>query len=311
MTWSFSINRLFRKCQRQWFYKACFASALANDPLRHEAYLLSKLQTVAGWRGQVVDATVEDVLVPALNRGERPLLKDMLKAARTMFDSQLAFGRANRFREPGLKVSQAGREFAAFYAVEYGDGLSNDEVDRAWHDVENAFRTLYTMEELKRLLRDGKYRVAQRALTFDHSGAKVKAVPDLIVFFTDRAPAIVDWKVHAFGVHDYKDQLITYAIALARTSPHKDFPLNGRRWRETETELFEVQLIRGLVRRHLVEDADFEAADDRIAEGITTIGLAANNRDDSELHAEDFTTAYDPRACQTCSFRKICWTPSL
>ena len=276
--------------------------------MRHEAYLLSKLQSVSAWRGQVVDSVVENTLVPALNKGERPLLKDVLKAARELFDVQLAFGRQHRVREDGFSVSKAGREFTAFYAVEYGSGISDADAEQAWNDVETAFRTLYTMDEVKKLLRDGSLRVAQRTLMFDHSGAKVRAVPDLIVFFANRPPAVLDWKVHAFGVRDYKDQLVTYSIALVRTTPHRDFPTNGKRWMESEIDLFEVQLIRGLVRRHPIDDVDVQAADDRIAEGITTIQLARGNSDESELKAEDFPTAYDPRACETCVYRKLCWS---
>lgn len=308
MIWSFSKNRVFRKCQRQWFYKACCASAQARDPVRHEAYLLSKLQSVSAWRGQIVDSIVETVLAPALNRGERPLLNDVLNEARVLFDAQLAFGRQHRLREPGLNLTNAGTAFAAFYAVEYGGSVSDEEVRLAWEDVETAFRNLYGMSEFKQLLRNSTYCAAQRALLFDHSGAKVRAVPDLIAFFTERPPLIVDWKVHTFGVHDYRDQLVTYAIALTRAKPHRDFPADIARWRETDIELLEVQLLRGFVRHHVIEEADVEATDHRIAQGILAMQLACDGKDANELRPDDFPSAWDPKTCQTCTFRKICWS---
>lgn len=306
MIWSFSENQIFRKCQRQWFYKS-YASATSKDPLRREAYLLSKLQSISAWRGQIVDIIAEDVLVPALNKGQRPLLKEVLRQARNVFDLQLSFGRKHRLREDGLVVTNVGRQFAAFFAVEYGDGVSESDAEKAWADIESAFRTLYTMEDLKQVLRNGSFRIAQRTLMFDHSGAKVRAVPDLIVFFGNKPPTIVDWKVHAFGVRDYNDQLTTYALGLTRTSPHRDFPVDVRRWNAADVELFEVQLIRGLVRRHSIDDADVQAADDRIAEGITAIHLAHGRPNEDELRPQDFPTAYDPRICETCVYRKICW----
>jgi hypothetical protein len=236
------------------------------------------------------------------------VLKDILNAARAIFQAQLAYGRQHRIREPGFSVAKAGRDFAAFYAVEYGTGVSDGEAEKAWGEVETALRTLYEMDELKRLLREGSTRIAQRPLTFPHSDASVLAVPDLIVFSEEKPPAIVDWKVHTFGVRDYKDQLVTYAIALIRTKPHRDFPsLNGR-WKETDIGLLEVQLLRRVVRPHTVEEADIQAADDRIAEGITAIQLATGDRDVSDLRPDDFLTANDPKTCETCSFRKICWS---
>lgn len=170
MIWSFSKSRIFRKCQRQWFYKACFASPRSKDPARREAYLLSKLQSVSAWRGQIVDTVVEQVLVPALNQGRRPMLNQVLACARAVFDKQLAFGRQHRVREPGFKVTGAGDSFAAFYAVEYGGGISDAEAAAAWTDVEKALRNLFALAELKELLRAAKYCVAQRSLIFDHAG---------------------------------------------------------------------------------------------------------------------------------------------
>jgi hypothetical protein len=307
MIWSFSESRIFRKCQRQWFYKACRASARSKDPVRREAYLLSKLQSLSAWRGQLVDLAVEQVVVPALNQGRRLMLGQVLDTARALFNRQLAFGRQHRLREPGLAVTKAGDEFAAFYAVEYGTGISDADAVSAWNDVEKALRTLFGLAEFKDLLRLAKYRVAQRSLIFDHAGAKVRAVPDLIAFFADRPPAIVDWKVHTFGVRDYRDQLLTYAIALLRAKPHRDFPTDLSRWKETDVQLFEVQLLRGVIRRHSAEESDVQAADERIAESVMTLQLARGGQEDDELKADDFPAAFDPKACQTCPYRKLCW----
>jgi len=235
------------------------------------------------------------------------MLNQVLATARTFFDKQLAFGRQHRVREPGFKVTEAGDSFAAFYAVEYGNGISDTEADAAWADVEKALRNLFGLAEFKELLRAAKYRIAQRSLIFDHAGAKVRAVPDLIAFFSDRPPAIVDWKVHTFGVRDYRDQLLTYAIALMRAKPHRDFPSDLSRWKEAEIELFEVQLLRGVIRRHYVEEADVQATDVRIAESIVTLQLARGGQKDEELNADDFPTAFDPKTCQTCPYRKPCW----
>jgi len=68
--WSFSNGRIFDKWQRWWFYKNHVANANATkNPLQREAYLLSKLQTIWGWRGEIVDHVISEKIVPALDTG--------------------------------------------------------------------------------------------------------------------------------------------------------------------------------------------------------------------------------------------------
>ncbi len=307
MIWSFSEQRIFKKCPRQWFYKAVFADALAKDPARHEAYLLSKLLTVSAWRGMIVDSTIQDFIVPELNKGRRPTLGEASKYARRLFDRQLAFARSQRMREPGMTLKSAGDDMAAFFKLEYGEPIDESEYETAWRDVRDALRSLYRLDDVRQLVREGCKRIAQRVLMFDHCGAHVRAIPDLIVFYTDRPPLILDWKVHTFGIHDSADQLTTYALALTRANPHKDFVRPPGGWRATDVDLLEVQLLRGLVRRHRVEESDADATSERIAEGIVALQFACDGKRPSEMRAEDFPTAWNPRTCQSCRFRKLCW----
>ncbi len=216
MTWSYSEYRLFKKCPRKWFFKSIFADPRANDPQRQEAYLLSKMQSLYAWRGQVVESAIQDFLLPSLQVQLQPTLQDTIKVAKETFDQQLAFGRNHRIREPGMTIKQAGKAFAAFTELEYGQAISDEDCQEAWEEVQTALRNLYKQTELKTLLKAGAYRVTQRTLQFKHFGATVRAIPDLMIFFNDRSPLIVDWKVHTFGIHDYADQLAIYALALAR-----------------------------------------------------------------------------------------------
>ena len=58
------------------------------------------------------------------------------------------------------------------------------------------------MEDLVARLRAADRLITQRSLTFAHADISVRAVPDVIAFKGDEAPAIIDWKVHAFGWRD-------------------------------------------------------------------------------------------------------------
>jgi hypothetical protein len=99
MTWSYSEYQLFKKCPRKWFFKSIFADARANDPERQEAYLLSKMQSLYAWRGQVVESAIQDFLIPSLEVDLQPTLQDTIKVAKKTFDEQLAFGVVNRDSE--------------------------------------------------------------------------------------------------------------------------------------------------------------------------------------------------------------------
>ena len=119
IVWSFSTNRLFKQCQRQWFYKSKFANALAKrNPERREAYLLSKLGSVQTWRGKLVDKIIEDALVPVFRMRRLPKLGSVLDDAMAHFDRQLRFGMAHHLRDPGFKASDHETDLAAFYGME-------------------------------------------------------------------------------------------------------------------------------------------------------------------------------------------------
>ena len=69
MVWSVSTAKMFERCQRQWFYKTKVANAVAKDEVRQLAYRLSKLQSISGWRGNVVDQVLSSEVIPAIERG--------------------------------------------------------------------------------------------------------------------------------------------------------------------------------------------------------------------------------------------------
>lgn len=308
MIWSFSDSRTFARCQRQWYFGEVVANAIAKKhPTRREAYLLSKLQTVSAWRGQIVDATIGAVLVPALNKRRMPSLDECLRHAIRLFDTQLAFARRHGLRDAEMKPAQAGEEFAAFFEVEYGSGVPEADIARARNEIEQALTNLFGMTDLMSDLRRARYTVAQRPLQFRHDGQPVKAVPDLISFFHDEPPLIVDWKVHFFGVKDYRLQLATYAIALTRCNAHKDFPASAKPSEPTDVRLVEAQLLTGQLRRYPLTGEDVNEVEDHISASAEQMALALDGRKFGDLGPEDFPVTIFPETCQGCRFRSLCW----
>jgi hypothetical protein len=307
MIWSFSDSRTFARCQRKWFYDAILANGIAKDPDRHEAYLLSKLQTLSAWRGQIVDKAIETSLVPALNAGRPGSLQQCLARARQLYDAQKAFALRNGLRDEGLRPTQVGDELAAFLAVERGEDVPPEELARAWGDIEQALTNLFGMADLLKDLRRAEFAMAQRTLQFKHGEVTVRAVPDLVAFYRDRQPLIVDWKVHTFGNRDYWLQLVTYALALSRCARHKDFPASFRGCVPTEVRLVEAQLLTNRLREHEIGEDDVGDVEDHIAASAARMALALDGKKCGALVASDFPVTAYPGACEGCPFRRPCW----
>jgi hypothetical protein len=309
MIWSVSTAKVFERCQRQWFFKTQVANANAKDATRQRAYRLSKLQSISGWRGSVVDDVLSQEVMPAFERG-RPMTADKaIASAMARFDRQLAVGRAHRLHEPGLKLGAMGDDFVAFHGIEYGGSLCEREIETARDEVRRAIQTFFSMEDLIARLRASDRIITQRSLSFAHADTNVRAVPDVIVFRGTAAPAIIDWKVHIFGWRDAWLQLAVYAAALTRCNPHRDFPISTNGFRETDIELLEVQLLTGTIRTHRVTDEHVARADTYIARSAESMVLATDgmNGKASALPPTDFPATRYASVCERCAFRSLCW----
>jgi hypothetical protein len=307
MNWSYSAAKAFAGCQKLWYYRHILANSRSSLPIEREAYVLSKLQSLSAWRGQVVDQVITQRLIPALNRGETPTLKALLREARDIFEAQLAFGLAHRVREPGMRSSKAAPTFAAFFNVEYGLPIPQESIDEAWCEIRASFTALFSMSEVRARLRNASYRAAQRKLWFDLDGIKVRAVPDVLVFSDTGPPLIVDWKVHATASRDYRLQLTLYALALTRSKSHADFPSSPEGFSPTQIDLLEVQLLTGTARQFVLDDADVLEAQNYVAETSNEMTLALRMDTEGPLRPDDFESTHFPGQCERCSFRKICW----
>jgi PD-(D/E)XK nuclease superfamily len=306
--WSFSHSRSFKRCQRHWYFKTYVANANAKkDPLRREAYLLSKLQTISAWRGQIVDDVIARTIIPALNGKYEPTLAAILTIAKRTFEAQLAFGRRHGVRDPGFSRAKAGDAFAAFYAVEYGGTVSEEEIERAWAEIKEALANLFEMHKLLATLKSSTYIIAQRTLTFAHLGITVRAVPDVIAFYEKHPPFIVDWKVHTSGMQEYRLQLALYALALTRCTPHRDFPEFVAWLDPTEIRLAEAQLLTKNLRAYALSKGDIDEVEAYIAESATQMLLATGSEPHGQLRPVDFPATDFPEVCEQCPYRSLCW----
>jgi len=302
--WSYSDSRLFRKCQRAWYLKQRANSNATDD--RRELFVLSQLQSISAWRGAVVDDVVEHFLSRAWAGGHRGAIDGAISWARDRFKAQLVFARAHRVREAGFVKSREPGEFAALHCIEYGGRVTDEEAASAWADVEQSIRNLLAMSELVDSFVAASRIVAQRPLVFSLAEVRVRAVPDIITFYADRPPCIVDWKVHTFGLRDSRLQLMIYALALARCKPHADFPAQPA-LSATSIGVEEVQLLVGRRRAYTLTEEDIQDAESYIAASAEEMGLALGDRSSGALAPWEFPPTRYPDVCTACAFRSYCW----
>jgi hypothetical protein len=306
MRWSYSASRTFRKCQRQWYFKNVVANGRAKEPVRRRAYLLSKLQTVSAWRGQIVDDVISKVIVPGVNRRSPVMLSDAKALARDRYERQLEFALRHPINDPDLRVGEEGDEFCLLYGMEYGSPPSEDELEQAWREVEQALANLYSMDAVRSALKTSEYVIAQRPLQVPLiEGVTTISYPDVIAFRKAEPPIIIDWKVHVFGENDAWLQLAIYAMALSR-SKHKDFPADFG-CTPDHVRLLEVQLLTGLVREHRLDVDQMEDAEEYAVDSAYEMYCLVDERKNVDVDAEDFLPAVSAETCQTCQFRSLCW----
>jgi len=307
MIWSFSADRMFKQCQRKWYFDNLLASWRETNALRREAYLLSKMTTIAAWRGQIVDRVISEKIIPAMNWKRTANLHDVVREAKRLFDLQLAYARAHRLREPGFTASKAGEAFAAFSCVEYGEEIKKEEIEEAWQEIEEALTKFSAMSDLHAILSSSPYLIAQRPLQSKLAGTSIKGIPDLVGFYTDTPPLIIDWKVHRYGRADARRKLAFYAYCLAACKPHRDFPIWQPRYLASDVRLLEVQLLTGQMREHRVAESDLDELEDYVAASALSMHLACEEEGRETLLPEDFDVTLWPDTCRRCVFRKLCW----
>ncbi len=314
MNWSFSSAKTFERCPRQWYFRQVVAHHAAKDPLRRQAYLLTKEDSVWSWRGRLVDDLITERVVPDLAAGHLPSLPALTADARNRFDAQLAFASTRALEEEGLRPSQH-PDFLALRETPDGAAVEAASLEKAWTDIENALAKLLAMSDLLERLAAAALLLPQRALSYrrvltDGEPLTVRAVPDLIAFFSDAPPLIVDWKVHTYARTAFADQLAGYALALVAAAGQWGLPkMNG--WTASDIELLEVQLLTDEQRRYAWTSEEFQALRRyQLASGNRMRALVVN-RAKSDRNPYTVITTTDLSTCKNCVFQSLCWDGRL
>jgi len=309
MNWSFTASKIFSQCPRKWYYSKIMASPTTKDPLKREAYLLKQLQTIYAWRGSLVDTVITKLIVPKIKHHTLPSESEVIGYAMQLAAKQIEFGKSGKYRLPNMKKSSAGDAYCAFYDVEYNGNVDETKIQQAIEDIKNSLKNLLRSDFLKYIARHSSQIIAQRRLTFHFAGVRISSTPDLIVFFKNERPLIVDWKVHGFAYVEYRLQLGIYGIALSKVNPHKDFPNDTYNQLRDPTTIgsIEYQLLKNQLREYSFNTEDILDIEDYIFQSIMQINRAIDGKKYGRLDASQFQTARSPDICGRCQFKKLCW----
>ncbi|MHC5537557.1 PD-(D/E)XK nuclease family protein [Singulisphaera rosea] len=306
LDWSFSADKCFRRCQRQYYFREIMACHNAKKaPVRREAFLLKQVKALELWRGLVVHEAIQHFVIPRWERNERVDWDSVSDEAVGMAVRQFEFSAGRRYREEGLSKSAFPREYCALAIHEAGGVVKPEEIDRIHEEIRASFRNLSAMTELlAHASRRQKY-WAEIPLTFKFDDVNIQARVDLLFFRGFGEPTIVEWKTYD-GLADSDAHLQTalYAWLLCRSGS----------WRVTNpssVERFEVQLLKGEVHRHLPVESDFAELEDRIYQSIDEIRSLCGSHRYDDLDLSEFAFAENPNSCKYCVFRRMCEEGSL
>lgn len=298
--WSFSAERCFRRCQRQYYYREVAAWHTGKDPLRRESFVLKQLKTLDQWHGLLVHRAIENWVVPALPGSTRPDWDRVIDDTIRMAARQRAFSLGRRYREAGLSKTKAGDDYCALLCHEAGADLTAEEWDETTGVLERALRNLAGLDELWEAIGGrGKY-FSELPVHLHYDGVHIVVQMDLVCFRGYGKPTIVDWKVsEAMGGGDARTQMGVYAWAMTR-SP---------KWNVTgmeDVELLEVQLLTPAVFPHRCDEEVAVELEDRIFRSIDEVRALCGDGNYKTLDPADFALARNANTCTYCPFRKLC-----
>ncbi len=279
---SFSSDATLRICERRWFLGSVVAHPTAKkEPVRREAHLLRQLMHPQAWAGRIVHTTLENLVLPAIQRGELPEAHELIAYGRNLIAIQAEFSK-RKLHRVNSKAS-AGREFCALFADEYNGGLTIAERE----EVDN--RVVLALGNLARL---------ERSFRVPFGGAVLEAKPDLVIL-SGSLVTVVDWKCWTSLTADPSDQLRFYAHILSLF-------WDSRALRAHDFNLLGVNLLTASIIPVTIVDADLDHADDRATEFLEHAKGILDRRDWDEIDLRTLSGPRNPDTCERCKFRGMC-----
>ena len=216
MIWSVSHDRMWSRCQRQFFFKHIMASATANDGQRQTAHKLGHIQEIAWWQGTIVHKIIEDYLIPDAKVGRWPSASMLIDAAHDIAISQFEFSAQGLYRS--LTKTDAPEKYCILSPHYFNETVELDALEGVLDTISTALENLVNSSKMRRFMIGRKAYYCEKDLQFKVGSTTIHAKPDMVMPIRyDGGMDIVDWKV-ATASSNYHFQVGVYALAVRATA---------------------------------------------------------------------------------------------
>ncbi|MEL7421866.1 MAG: PD-(D/E)XK nuclease family protein [Bacteroidota bacterium] len=310
MRWSYSAALQFMSCERKWYYSHKYARFNSSDEDKRQAAYLKDAMSLDEWKGTVVD-TVISMFIHRENKYEKnPTLDDYINEARRITKMQFAFASDRRWEQITTKSTlKDGNEYTVLEPLLSHKQIPQAEKQRIWQEIKNALEIYYEDEDFQYdYCQPATHHFTQYPLVMKRQDVTIKGVPDLLLFYEDNPPLIVDWKVYRDSTYSHKRQLMMYAYMLSNLSsiPAK-FPDSFKEYSISHYRLCEYQLLTGEKRFYTIDEQDIHDASEFISEAVYRMKKKQCHLPPAKLSELMFNEAYSPMSCENCNFSSICW----
>ncbi len=294
-SWSLSRARTFEECRRRYYYHYYSAhngwEAGAPAPARL-AYRLKQLTNLYFVLGDALHRVARLAVESARSGGEAPTVARLEQAVRDRLNHAY---RSSRDRDGFIRAPNRVVMLHDFY---YGRGPSRSTIERVRARIAPGVANLLGSESFRAVTRPPLVPLleCEAGSSFDYSGLKVYAVPDLLYVDTSGHVVVVDWKS---GEEDesHPEQLALYALYAHRAYGYSPARIVGRLEYLTTGHGQEVAL----------GAADLERAEALIARSSRAMQeYLADSARNVPLPRERFALAGDRTGCGWCNFYELC-----
>ena len=297
--WSFSTDKLFRRCQRQFFFRQIAAHATASEDWRREAFILRQVKTLDLWRGTIIHEGIENFLIPALRSGGALPWDEIIARTLQRAHAQFSFSEQRRYREPGVVKGKC-PDFCALAPHEAGEAVPSEDFEKVCVAIRTAFEQLSSLTKLWERFDERHYWEVELPLCVKLHDVSIKVQIDVLLERSPHQLTIIDWKSYDVGGDtDARLQTALYAWVVWRSRRH---PIR----RPEDIELLECQVQNGTLIEHECSREVFDELEDYIYRSVQRIFSLCNSKRLGETRLEDFAFTDNPNNCEHCTAKPLC-----
>ena len=309
LTWSVSRSRLFRSCQRAYYYQyyGAWGGWDPNAPERTRLlYTLKQITSFPLWGGSTVHDVIKDALLQFRSQRRLPEVAELQQAARNRLNAGWRQSRQKLWQQdPKRNVNL----FEHYYAQD-GEEVPREEIDalrtKVFDALEN-FRNCPVVDAIRDLdpahwgevdvLNSFVAGILPAQENAPELPLKVWCALDFSYLDDQGCLHIVDWKTGTEHREELRLQLACYALYAMETRhlPLEQLRLEGVFLNDG-----------GRLSTYDINNETLLAAKDQMLNSAKAMRCKLQDPVDNTASEEDFLCTTNPAFCQACSYRQVC-----